>query len=224
MPKLAKSSTLAAPLGAEDLRKRLIQDAVDTINGTYVRGVLETHLEIGRYILKTFFNGDFEVFQEYGAKHTTFLALSEHPGLRFHPSLLGLCVRVLAQTEALPREVAEGLSFTDHRRLLPLKDEEQKKSLARRAVQGEWSSRDLAAEVDKALGRKRRPKPAGAAFLAGLKLASRAAEILGEEAPLFSEKDLPDKKVKELIQGLESDLEVLEKALEDLKALRNEMR
>jgi len=103
---------------------------------------LELYFAVGDYVLNTFFGEDPETFHTRGKGHATFPALAEREDLRLGFSALYKAVAVVEQRRLLPDNLASVLSLEHQVKLLPVKDENEKVELARRAVQEELSSRD----------------------------------------------------------------------------------
>ena len=125
----------------------LVATAVREINRIYVTKTLETYLAIGRYVLETFFEGDFEVFRSRRRSDENFKALAQREDLMVSATTLWRSVAVLQQSRGLPGEVARGLSISHHLELLKVKDEERKAGLARAAVEEGMSRGELAEEI-----------------------------------------------------------------------------
>ena len=132
---------------APDPGDELISEAVREINRIYTVKTLETYLAIGRYLLKTFFDNDFEVFRSKGRSDPNMKALAARLDLLVSSTTLWRSVAVLEQSRQLPREVARELTFSHHVELLGVTDEGTRERLARSAVEGRWGRRGLRSEV-----------------------------------------------------------------------------
>lgn len=132
---------------APDPGDELISEAVREINRIYTVKTLETYLAIGRYLLKTFFDNDFEVFRSKGRSDPNMKALAARLDLLVSSTTLWRSVAVLEQSRQLPRAVASELTFSHHVELLGVKDEGTRERLARSAVEERWSRRGLRSEV-----------------------------------------------------------------------------
>ncbi len=168
----------------------LLDAAVRKINETYVRKGLEVALEIGRYLLDTFFGGSSAAFREGAAEHVSFRALAARDDLQMHHIWLWRAVAVVGQLEALPPAAATQLPLTHHTLLLPLQDDASKRDLAEQALAGGWSKRRLEQEVrrarqdepsDRRGGRKPIPP-----FVKSIR---RLEKLNGEDSELWSSLD-----------------------------------
>ncbi|MDD5305915.1 MAG: hypothetical protein PHU25_01205 [Deltaproteobacteria bacterium] len=138
--------------GIGNVEKSLLNTAVGEINRLYAAKSVETACAVGEYILKTFFKGDMDNFNEWGNKHETFgellsMAQGEDSPLHISSSGLWYSVRILEQVKALPQEIAMALPGTHHRMLVPVKDEKKKLQLAKMAVSKGLTSRAFQEEV-----------------------------------------------------------------------------
>ena len=124
------------------------------LNRIYVRGGLQTAIAAGTVVLKEFFNGDIAAFRdrEPGA-WGSFRELCERDDLAMSRSYLAVCMDILVQLDDLPPGIGQQLSFTHHRTLLPVRDLEVKRRLARRTVRETLSSRGLRGLVQEEIGR-----------------------------------------------------------------------
>jgi len=159
---LAPDETAPVTEGSDDL----IDEAVDRINRIYVRKGMEVVLEVGQYVLDTFFEGDPERVGDRGKDSPTFQALSAREDLRMKPAWIWRAVRLVVQLGALPEAAAAELPYTHHTLLLPVRDPDTKARLAQLAIDEGLSSRDFEIRVkearqsektDKRGGRKRLP-------------------------------------------------------------------
>lgn len=138
-----------------------VQDAVLHISRITNTKALEAALEIGGYLLREFYGGEFDRFHARdGAEDATLRMIAAHPSMPLSASYLYSCVAVLEQWGQIPIGVASELSFSHHRRLLPVRGD-RKRHLATRAVSEGWSVRRLSAEIkpepSRRGGRPRKP-------------------------------------------------------------------
>lgn len=217
-PPLVRSRQLRA-IPVDDVK---LDEAVRCINEKTIRGGLDLARDVGRYILDAFFDGDYANFADPSSrKETSFRALLERQDLLLGGATVYSFVRITHQLEHLPPELAGGLTLSQHRALLPLSDPEVKEILARRAVDEEWSVRDLTTEVRRRLPRSRRgrkPLPGFAKAIA--KVAGAADPALVEELTPDTVRLLGRDRATVLAAQLEEGmarLEALRKALEDAR-------
>jgi hypothetical protein len=209
-----------APLVAEDAtEERSVvdsmaeQDAVDVavgfINERTTKAGLTLAREVGEFVLTAFFGGDFDRFVDPRPnKPVSFRRLLEREDLLLPPSTIYTFVRVARQLRELPSDLAERLSLSHHRALLPLKSSSQKTALARQALAEGWSKADLERRVrgeqPKAL-RGRKPLPSF------VKAANTVARVLddaienGDEA-LQQLRELDEPRLRETLGQLEKSL------------------
>lgn len=121
--------------------------AVAHINAIHLKKGLETAVEIGDYVIATFFGGNSHKSVVKQKLPLSFRKLADHAGLNVSYSLIWNAVNVVYQMRTLPTEVARALPFTHHTMLLPIQDPEEKERLARVAIRGGLSKRQFAAEV-----------------------------------------------------------------------------
>jgi hypothetical protein len=203
--------------------------AVIKIAGIYTKRGLETAISIGRYVLDTFFAGDFESFRREGKKHVTFRALAERSDLCVSHSFIWYAVAVLEQLQTLPVEIGWALQFSHHKLLLPLKDREIKVRLAREAVVEKMSKRTLADRI-RELRRdssvfSRAGRPPLPAFVKGLTQVKRGIERACSEQPsdeLFARYNLED--ASALLDDTERDLANLTRLVSQLRARIERLR
>jgi hypothetical protein len=116
-----------------DERARL-DAVVDELNTAYVSGNLETARNLGEVIVRNFFDGDLQRFKDSHKQHVTYRALAEHEGLRPSYSSLWYAVAVHDHFLAIDEEIAKALTLSHHRRLAHVKDPNERRALAERAV------------------------------------------------------------------------------------------
>ena len=177
--------------GATTLDTALIEHAVAELGAIYNRGALKTAEAMGRFVLDTFFAGDVAAFTSRRRRHLSFVELTRRPDLPCKPLLLYRAVRLVEQQQQLPDVLTDQLGYSQQLALLPVRDPAEKLRLAEQAVAGDWTVRQLTAEVREATadepnrGRKRQP-----AFRKGvrkvLKGIDEATEEPFEEAMLAS--------------------------------------
>jgi hypothetical protein len=215
MTKPKKAQALAKPLpGEASVAKDLVDQAVQEINRLYVAKGLETARVVGEYVLKTFFDGRPENLRKRGRRHVSFRKLVEHEDLRVSHVFLWNAVRFVEQLRQLPGNIGTELPFSHHKLLLPVRDEQAKVALAKKAVENDLSTRELEEEVRKVRrgkgtkgGAGRRPLPAFVKAFA--RLAAIAKLAASEKIGSMTFEHFPK----------ESASQVLHRAWKDIKAL-----
>jgi hypothetical protein len=144
---------------------------------------LDAVREVGSYVLTHFFADDFKRFSRRAkSKPVSFRLLLARQDLAIKPATIRALVRVHKQLDELPSELAEGLSLSHHRALLPLPTSDLKVTLGQAAMAGCWTRDRLEQEVRKRLCSERSGrKPVHAVVRLAPKL-RRLASALAEEA------------------------------------------
>ena len=97
--------------------ERLVEEAVNFINAKVAESVFKGSLEIGEYVLKTFFNDDIEfACSKSRYKSTSFSALCQRPDLAVGRIPLAKMVRIAAQERFL---TVNGI-MTDRLKVTPI--------------------------------------------------------------------------------------------------------
>lgn len=141
--------------GEASVDQALVSTASQRLQDWKRAGELENALEVGRYLLATFFARDGDVVSEEeliqacrgGRPHATWRALLRSGKAGWSAATLYRFVRVARQYPLLGDDVRDQLSLTHHRALLGVPDLSSRRTLARRAVREAWTSRRLEAEV-----------------------------------------------------------------------------
>ena len=195
----------------------LLDQAVQDINRIYTQKGLETVLALGQYVLDTFFGGAATAFQSRGGDHLTFRELAHREDLHVSYATLWRAVGVVEQYARLPEPVARALPPTHHTLLLPLKDDQKKTELARKAVDRGWSKAELEREVKKAKGRSKVGRPTLPRFV---KTLHRWDRFLENEADAFGDLEAVDaldadeaQALWQTVAGMKRKCEELEKVL-----------
>ena len=193
---LAKTDTTELPVlpGIGDVDKGLLSEVVTELNSLYAAKSVETACAVGEYILKRFFDGTLENYNEWGVKHQTFgellkVAQSDNSPLHISASGLWYSVRILEQVKALPEEIAMALPVTHHRMLVPVKNAKLKLKLAKEAVSKSIPSRSFQDEVKKVREEEREKaergfssgRPSLPPFAKGLKQLIKAIDVATNE-------------------------------------------
>jgi len=187
--------------GYGDVDDALVRRAVSDLNRIYAAKGLETARAMAEYLLGNFFGGDIDNFELAGKKHVSY-------------SFLWYSLAVLHQLRLLPDDVGAALTFSHHKLLLPVKDEQVKVDLARKAVVENLPVRALALEVRKIRAKAssaiRVGRPCLPIFVKGMGRINKAIEFATSE-PLpddpFASYDL--EKAKELLVALDVQFEKL---------------
>lgn len=166
-----------------------VERAVQAINALYTIGALDTALEIGDYVLRTYLGGDAARFA-LGEAEPSLRELADHPGLGFPKTTLWTALAVHRQYPALPGDARRRLSFTHHRLLLAVTSVRAKAQLATEAAARRWTTRILEDAVERwRLGHHLPPlggtpeHPALTASKRAANAALRAAQEIEEGAP-----------------------------------------
>jgi hypothetical protein len=144
------------PVARED--KQLVEGAIAAINHLWKRGVLQTAVSVGDYLIDAFFDGNIGLALSHSpvkpnALRHLYQRVDELP-VSLHQ--LRVAVRVAAQWRQLPEHVAEALSVSQHELLLLVDGVVDKERIAREAIQKRLTVRQLEQRV-----RGMQPKHAG---------------------------------------------------------------
>lgn len=145
--------------------QKVIDDAVQHLNGLYARKGLEVAIEVGEYVLQMFYGGDLDAYRAKGAQNKSLRALTKRADLMVPYAFIWHSLAVLHQLRQLPADIRSALPMSHHRLLLSVKDDEMKAELARKAIDEKLSKRDLAAEVKSATEAARKGRKRGAPAL-----------------------------------------------------------
>lgn len=206
--------------------QKRVDAAVKFINERAIKAGLDLACEVGKYILDEFFDGSYENFTDTRRnKPTSFTALVEREDLVVPRTTLYNFVRVSHQIKDLPARVAEQLSVSHHRALLPLPDKKTKVRLAKKAAKEGWTKAELEQAAREYVprspqGRKRLPSWAKAPP----KISKYLNTALEEEISCDQVERLGDERVQDLLDALdESRMRIdwlqanLEEALEEIQ-------
>jgi hypothetical protein len=114
--------------------RNTLDAVVSELNEAQAFGNLKTAKEMGQIIVKRFFGGDTQDFRANHRQHPTYRALAEHPDLKPSYSSLWYAVAVYDHFQAIDEEIASALTLTHHRLLAHVRDPEERRNLAARAV------------------------------------------------------------------------------------------
>ncbi len=128
--------------------------------------ILFFRLEVGRLLLQDFFSGDFVVYQNRDPhKQQSFRTFVEQCGsqladLGFSEIGLRKCILAHIATAPLPAGTVERLLFSHVLELARVPDPDTRGILALETVEKQWTSVELRAAADAALGAEAAPAPA----------------------------------------------------------------
>jgi hypothetical protein len=141
---------LPASLELSDADVAKVDAAVRWLNGQVQSSGLELAAAVKRYVIGTFFDGDYDGFIDPSRnKSQSFAALCLREDLELGEATLYRLIRIARQVEELPGDLGPRLSVRQHRALLPVTDPVQKVELARRALNEDLTADTLEDEVRK---------------------------------------------------------------------------
>ena len=171
--------------GEVALDQNLLDEAVGTIRTLYATKGMDLVIEIGTYVLDTFFGGDAGAFHERGGEHATFRSLAHHEDMPVSFSWIYKAVAVVDQLRLLPEATRQALPFSHHVALLPIRDAKKKARLAERAMASNWPKRKLEDEVKKIRDQekdgRRVGRPPLPAFVKGFRQLTKAVDYAESE-------------------------------------------
>lgn len=129
---------------------KLITDAVNFINGKFNETIYKCSIEIGEYILKTFFNNNINFTSSKNPKKfASFNKLCEREDLSVHPNTLALMVRVASQEQFFIKDKIEtsGLSYTHKAALVKMDNTQAKNDMVKECRKHKWTTRHLEKEI-----------------------------------------------------------------------------
>ena len=205
-------SAPAPGAGAIEIDQSLLTKAVAEINQLH-RGKCEA---IGRYLLKTFFKNDLSLYRA-PSDNRTFFALQMRKDLEVPYSTLCMILNTMAQREVLGEDLADALDFSHQTRLVSVRNQERKLELAQRAVDEEWTVKQL----DEAIRGTKKGSAGGSVTPARvnscfMKL-DGVVKSLRDKSMTKYLSEIDGKKRKDLAKKIERDIKELQK-LQDLLA------
>jgi hypothetical protein len=223
----ASATVLMLPKSAEKVDRDLVERSVAHIRGLLAKTVTRGMEEVGRYVLREFYNDDPELYLSASPnKHASLRLLIERCESHELPvsrTFLSNALRMAAVTKELPRSASFHRLPPSHRvELLRVKAPEQVERLAAKAVEARLSVQKLRALVQKegdrtrsgaVRGRKRTPN--------ALKAIEACLRTLRDEATgrlLFHRSDIDQMTEEQLARG-QATLAVLEKRVAELRRL-----
>ena len=207
--------------GERALESRIVDTAVSDLNQIYTLKGLETARAVGEYVLARFFGGDITQFRHRGVKHISFRTLADRDDLQFSYSFLWNSVAVVEQLRQMPKEIADALSLSHHKLLLPVRDPGLKLELAQRAVRDKLSKRDLEGEIARyrkrdIVGARRGRKPAHP-LAKGLAKIRKALHWTLEQSAFDHLNELGPEESKRLSADLDHELDAIGHLLNTLR-------
>ena len=182
------------------------------------RSGLEVGLAIGRYLLETFYDGDYSQFHSRGGG-PTLRALAAHPDLELSATYLYSSVAISEQVQSWPEALVHALSFSHHRELLSVRDPDARRRLAVQCWESSWSCSVLSEEI-----RRRFPAPPTRRGRPRTPAVARCASGVRSQLELLGSGDWED--AERLFGRLGSDeaMEFVEAALRDATELGHRLR
>ena len=148
-PKEGESMQSATATNQEAQVDSAVEDAVKKIN-KLIDSVTQSQLQVGEYVLDTFFNGNIdEVSKHNPKKEDSFAKICKHPDLKVNYRTL----RSWVHAAGIHRELVEGALKPDHIgmshfvELCSVKDKDKRFELALEAEAGKWSVSDLRKKI-----------------------------------------------------------------------------
>ena len=130
-----------------------IEASVKFINDKIAETVLKGSIEIGEYVLKSFFNDDLELASSQDPfKSASYNALCSHPDLTVSRTTLARMVRVAAQERFfIANNIdVDKLSYTHRIELIKLENDDKKLELVQTCIESSLSSRKLISLINEA--------------------------------------------------------------------------
>jgi len=154
MTKSEKPTATKKESSVIEINKESLDEAVKFINEKANETLYRGSIEIGEYLLKTFFNGDIKMAASKNPKkQASFNKLCEREDLLVNPNTLGIMVRVASQEHFFQNKKVntEGLSYTHKASLVKLDNDRKKISLLTDCIKKNWTTRQLELEISKKL-------------------------------------------------------------------------
>lgn len=186
-PRTRKSQTdLAAALpSAEAIDAALVGQAVAGLNHLYSAKGIETARSAAECVIQVIFGGNVEVFRARHGTHMSFNELGRLDDLQVSYQFIWNSCAVVDQLRMLSPEIADALPMSHHK-LLQVKDEARKNSLAKAAVKDGLSKRDFEERVTEVRAEQKAVCEAGRPplpeFVKAVTIWRRAAALARREA------------------------------------------
>jgi len=223
----ANVTVVALPRSAEKVDRELVEQAVAHIRDALAKTVTRGMDEVGRYLLKTFYDDDPELyFSASPSKHASLRLLIERCESMDFPvsrTFLGNALRMAAVSKDLPQAATFRRLPSSHRvELLRLKAPENVERLASKAISQKLSVQKLRALIQKEMergsaasdrGRKRTPQV--------LRTIEACLRVLRDEetGKLLVRRSDVDEMTDEQLARAQTALASLEKRVADLRRL-----
>lgn len=153
--------TQVAAVQPKGVNRELVDAALDHIRNTLTLGFARSALEVGQYLLDTFFDGDPSQFRNPRCESPSFRALCETKGLSsmgVSRSTLYNCVQIHIQFTQSGIQELKDLSYS-HQVTLLRAPQEVKEHLAKKAVDESIGVRQLMAQVTRSRPPSKRGRP-----------------------------------------------------------------
>ena len=218
-------SRLKAPRNDDDVvlssaENEVIDRAAAHLNGLAARAGLSLACDVARYTLDTFYAGDYDAYTSRNTiHHRSFRELCRRGDLLLSESTMRSYLAIAHQLPVLPASVAERLSPSHHRALLPVQRPDHKIALAERAAAEGWTKEQLTREVRKLSDGYVKARGGGRPRLA--ETSRRVNQVVGALGDLswVSEEDVRTMRPRERAQTLAK----LEESIAQLEALRRQV-
>ena len=130
------------------LTKEAINKHVAEINKLVVNDLIKTSIKVGNYILKNFFNNDYqEAMSKNTHKAVSYRDLQSHTGLNVPFNMLNQMVRVAAQEKIFSDNIEPKsiklLSYSHRVELLQIDESNKKIEFAKKSIEGQFTVRKL---------------------------------------------------------------------------------
>ena len=138
----------------DEIDETLVTAAVKKINGIAQESIYNGMIEIGKYVLKTFFNNNMDAVKSKNPhKINSFKALKKHSDLQLHPNTLLQAVKVANQEKYFSDKKVniKGLSYTHKAILTPLENNNQKVELIKDCLDNKMTTKILRNKVSEIL-------------------------------------------------------------------------
>ena len=214
---------LFASLELSDADQAKVDAAVRWLNQQVLASGLELAAEVKRYVLETFFDGDYERFADPSrGKPLSFSALCRREDLELGEATLHRLVRIARQVEELPGEIGRRLSISQHRMLLPVTDPALKVELAEKAVVEGLTVEELGEAVREAQPTNKSGRPPLPVIV---KQQRQIQRVLGRLGEVGEDKLLVEGLKRSELEELAATLRASEKRLGELRgAVERELK
>lgn len=155
---MAKAEDVKAEAGEDKIEvivsDKLVEEAVDYINGIIKESVFTGAVKVGEYVLEKFYDNDVERVRSHNPKKdASFRKLADRceKDLLVSKTFLGGAVGVAVMCKLLPpgEKSYKDLPHSHQTALLPLREPKLVEEMAERAVKQEWPVRKLREQVQK---------------------------------------------------------------------------